>query len=289
MNKLILLIFFTVFLAGCGSVGIAVVDRDMTPQLAASLDLAEGVQAQVYSAHNPDVDNSGSMEDIWEGDGLMVYLNEAEFLNISSTSAADTNGSTGAWNVFVICLDENFSFIQELVVLDGLNTVQTVNKCLRPRAMSVLQAGSSTYNEGIISATSATTGNLFDTMDAEESTSKNSHITVPKGFTLVLNKILFSATKSGGQEPIIEFKGKIRLGQFENASWIETFDIKLDTSISDHIVLDNFISNDLDEMTDFRIEVTSTTDNVDVNTRLWWYFVNNSAVDGSMDINGVSG
>ena len=95
-----------------------------------------------------------------------------------------------------------------------------------------------------------------------------------------MNKILLSATKTGGgQSPIVEFKGKVRLGSVENGSWIQTFEVKIDTAVNDQIIIDNFLQNDLTEMSDYRIEVTTTQDNTDVNARLWWYFINNSALN----------
>lgn len=272
LKNLFLLLPILLFV-GCGTNVAILEEQDF--KLQASLDLADNVQVQVYSAHNPDVDNTGSKEDIWEGGGLMTYLTTAQKYNISSSSAADTDGGTGGWNVFVIGLDENYVFVQELVTLNGLTPVQTVNTFIRPRTMVVLQAGSSGYNEGIITAISADTGDVQEVIDIEESTSKSSTITVPANHTLVLNKLMLTTTKTGGQNPIVEFKGKIRLGGIANASWIETFDVKIDTSVNDHIIIDNFIGNDLNEKTDFRIEVTSTVDNTDVNARLWWYFVKN--------------
>lgn len=307
MSKKIFIIlgFLSIILAGCSSTGVAIstdfnetvdiVDGNVpvtlvstvTPvdyQLLVSTDKATGVQAQVYSAHNPDVDNSGSKEDIWEGGDLLTYLDVAQEIEIVSTDADDTDGGTGAWGVFLICLDENWDFAQELIPLNGQTSVTSTIKCIRPRSINVIQAGSSGYNEGTITATSKDTGDLQDVINPEESTSKNVHISVPRGYTLVLNKLLLSTTRTGGgQSPIVEFKGKVKLGNILNASWIQTFDVKIDTELNDHIILDNFIQNELNEYSDYRIEVTTTADNTDVNARLWWYFINNSAYDAETE------
>ena len=87
--------------------------------------------------------------------------------------------------------------------------------------------------------------------------------------------MLFGTTKTGGQAPIVIFKGKIRLGNQPNAAWIETFKVKIDTAVESHILIPNPIGNNLEEMTDFRVEVTTDKDNTDVTARFWWYFIDN--------------
>lgn len=298
MNKILLLITSLLLISGCTSTNIGLVDSasfDNTTintqskiipdyNLLVTTDRAVGVQSQIYSAHNPDVDNSGAKEDIWEGGGMLTYLDVAQKMVIVSTDVDDTNQGNGAWGIFLICLNSNWDFVQELIPLNGTTPVVSTVECLRPRAISVIQAGSSGFNEGTITATSQITGDLQDQMDAEESTSKNVHISVPRGFTLVLDQLLLSTTKSGGQTPIVEFKGKFTLGTIPNASWIESFDVKIDTAVNDHMIITNDIQNDIGEMSDFRIEVTTTHDNTDVNARLWWYFINNSKLDAHLGL-----
>ncbi len=275
MKKILLLISVCMlFVAGCANTPVFL--NDPTDfYFAISADEIPGQFAQSFTAHNPDVDNSGSREDIWEGGGEMVYLTTAQKYNISSTSTNDTLTGTGGRTLFVVGLNASFDFVTEFLVLDGTNTVQTVNEYIRPRTISVITAGSEEFNVGIITATSAVTGDVQLVMDAEEGTSKNTHFTVPRGHQGFLKQVIFSATKSGGQAPIVEFKGKIRFNLFENASWIETFDLKIDTSVNDHIDLNQITPNSLPEKTDFRIEVTTSHDNVDVNARIYFIFIEN--------------
>lgn len=237
-----------------------------------------------FTGHNPDVDNSGSMEDVWEGGGLLVYQTVAELQNISSTDPDDTAGGTGARTLFVQCLNENFTLVQEIVSLNGTTIVQTVNKCIRNRFVAVFTSGSSGFNEGIITLTSAVTGLLQVEMDEEEAFDKNSHFTVQAGHSAIIKKIMFSTTKSGGQSPIVEFKGKLRF--FGSNTWTETFDFKIDTSINDHLIMENPFSNTITEKSDTRIEVTSSTDNVDVNTRIWIMEVPNEQILGTAKLLG---
>ncbi len=269
MNKKnILLTILTLFLlAGCTSTNLAIAEAPFTTDYLndCSFDLIVGTDCLVLSAHNPDLDNSGSQEDIWEGGDLMVYQTVAQKYNISSTSANDAAGGTGVTLIFVRGLDENFVTVEEVLTMNGSNTIQTVNSYLRPVFIAGINAGSSQTNEGIITATTETTGDLQIQMDEGEGLSKNSQFTVPINHTMLVKSILISVTKVGGQSPIVQIKGMVRL--FQSNVWIETFDVKVDTSVSDGRTVELPVSNMISGGSDFRIEGTSTHDNVDVTTR----------------------
>ena len=275
MNYKILLIGIMLLLAGgCANTSLSVTDTSGLDFLnGCSFDTIVGTDCLVLSAHNPDVDNSGTKEDIWEGGGLMVYLTTAQKYNISSTSTDDDFGGIGITTLFVRGLNSTFDIVDEVIIMDGTTTVQTVNEYIRPVFLAGVGAGSAENNLGIITATSAITGDLQIQMDEDEGLSKNSQFTVPRGQTMIIKKVQISATKSGGQSPIVQVKGRIRF--FGTNVWIETFDFKLDTSVSDSLVIDQPISNMIAERADFRIEVTTTTDNVDVTSRSWLIFRSN--------------
>lgn len=238
-----------------------------------SLNRVSGTNCLVLSSHNPDVDNSGSREDIWEGDGRMTYLTTAQTLNITSTSSDDAIGGIGLTTLFVRCLDENFVTIEEIILMNGTNTVQTTMECFRPAFIAGVFGGSSEENLGDITATSSVTGDLQMQMDSLEGLSKNSQFTVPANQTATIKAVYFGATKVGGQAPIVEVKGKAR---FPGTSiWIQTFDFKIDTSVGYEFILIQPIGNELVEGTDYRLETTSTVDNTDVLARTYVVFQDN--------------
>ena len=72
-----------------------------------------------------------------------IFTNTARYLDISSTSAADTNLSTGAWTLLLVGLDENWLPLIEPVVLNGLTKVTTKNKFIRQFRAIVYQGGNS--------------------------------------------------------------------------------------------------------------------------------------------------
>ena len=269
MNKILLLTLTIFFLAGCTSTNLAIAEMPFTTDYIndCSLDLLPGTDCLVLSGHNPDLDNSGNKEDIWEAGGLMVYQTVAQKYNITSTSTDDTLLGTGLRLLFVRGLDENFTTVTEVVSMVGTGTVQTVNKYLRPVFIVGVSGGVEQTNEGIITATTAITGDIQIQMDEDEAISKNSQFTVPINHTMIIKKIQIGVTKGGGQAPIVQVKGKVR---FLNSNiWIETFDFKLDTSVADILIIDNPISNMLVGGSDFRLEVTADKDNVDVTSRTW--------------------
>ena len=270
-KNIIIIMFIAIFLAGCTNTNVGLIDQDSPLFIdACSFDFIEGTDCLVLSSHNPDVDNSGSKEDLWEGGGLMTYLTVAQKYNISSTSIQDNSTGTGLRLLFVRGLDENYTVQTEIITMDGLTVVQTVNEYIRPMFIAGVSGGSEETNLGIITATSANTGDLQIQMDVDEAISKNSQFTVPDGEVMIIKKIMIGATKSGGQSPIVQVKGRVRF--FGTNIWIETFDFKLDTSVNDILIIDQPISNMLVSRSDFRLEVTTSTDNVDVTARTWMIF-----------------
>jgi len=238
-----------------------------------SFNTIPGTDCLVLSANNPDVDNSGSKEDVWEGGGLMTYLTTAQTYIVVSTSTDDTVTGIGARTALVACLNEDFVQTLEVINLNGTTPVETTIECIRPIVLVILTGGSSEFNEGFITATSSVTGDLQIAMGVEESISKNSQFTVPANQTMIIKQITLGATKIGGQTPIVNIKGKRRV--IGTSIWTETFNERIDTSVSDRITLMQPIGNEFNEKTDFRLEVTTTADNTDVTARIYMVFRDN--------------
>ncbi len=292
--KKILLLLGIVLLMGCSNTSIAVFDEPVNTTVTntavqlvpmadfdtiCSFDLNPNVACLVFTGHNPDIDNSGGREDLWEGGGLLQYQSVAELQNITSTDSDDTVNGTGAQLLILQCLNASFLVETEFINLDGTNTVQSTLECIRIRFAAVSLSGSSEFNEGIITITSADSNLLQAQMDSGEAFTKNSQFTVQANHTGIIKNIMFSATRTGGgQEPVVNFKGKIRF--FESNTWVETFNFKIDTSINDHLIMDNPISNQITARTDIRIEATSTNDNTDGNARIFIIEVRNDPITG---------
>jgi hypothetical protein len=97
-----------------------------------------------------------SFETIWSGSNLYTYLSSATVLKISSGSADDALGGTGARSVAIYGLDANYNEISESVLLNGQTAVNTGNSYLRITRMYVTTAGSGGTAAGIIYAGTGT-------------------------------------------------------------------------------------------------------------------------------------
>ena len=96
-----------------------------------ALGYIRGVTSFRKFGRNNDIDTSTVPEEIWNGGGLRYYPSTAAALNVVSTNANDTAAGTGARTVRVTGLDANWNEISEIVTLNGLTPVQTVNSYLR--------------------------------------------------------------------------------------------------------------------------------------------------------------
>ena len=97
---------------------------------------------------------------LWNQNTSLVYLTSAETMELVSTSANDTSAGTGTRTLLVDGLDSNYNIIQEIVTMNGLTPVTTSNSYLRIISLVSVPGGSSFSNEGKISCTSTSSGDL---------------------------------------------------------------------------------------------------------------------------------
>jgi len=96
-------------------------------------------------------ENVGTTEyALWAEASLYVYPTVATLMNVSSGSANDDNGNTGAWNVTIYGLNAAYQMINETVTMNGQAAVPTVNQYFRVNRMVVEHVGTNTKNVGII-------------------------------------------------------------------------------------------------------------------------------------------
>lgn len=136
--------------------------------------------------------NSGVTSDLWSDGGILVPQTTAQTLRIVSSSADDTAGGTGARLIQVRGLDANFDQQSELVILDGLTPVTTVNTYLRHNRTTVFETGreSGTVTSALAgtltvdwSGTSDIAATITPTTGGfAQASSRQSHFTVPRDF-----------------------------------------------------------------------------------------------------------
>lgn len=125
------------------------------------------------------------------GNLLYNWIPAATQLKISSSSASDDVGSTGATSVHLYGLDGNYAEIDEVIALDGKTQVTTVNTYIRVFRFNVTAAGSGGTNAGDIyvytgTATAGvpnTTTTIYARLTAGFAATRLASYTIPAGKT----------------------------------------------------------------------------------------------------------
>ena len=167
--------------------------------LAIARGFTKGHKALYKFGYNPDV--NGEEETVWAQGGNMTYPTSAVTMFVSSTSANDANGGTGANSILIQGLDENYDEIEETVFLNGQTQVATQLAYLRVYRAFVTLAGTGGTSGGTIyvGSSGATGGVPNTTVYSNLSFGNQTQIaayTVPAGYTLYLDDINFTAALS---------------------------------------------------------------------------------------------
>ena len=155
----------------------------------------QGYRALYKFGYNPDV--NGTEETVWSEGGNYVWLDNAVTVFVSSSSANDTDGGTGANTITIQGLDEDYNEIEESITLNGQTQVATQLSYLRVYRAFVTLAGSSGTSGGTIYlGSSGATAGVPNTVYANLGLGNQTQIaayTVPAGYTLYLDDINFTA------------------------------------------------------------------------------------------------
>ena len=149
--------------------------------------------------YNPDVDSAE--ETVWSQGGNYPWLDVAVTMFVSSSSANDTNGGTGANTILIQGLDEDYNEIEETITLNGQTQVTTQLSYLRVYRAYVTLAGSSGTSGGTVYVGSSgasggvPNGTTYATI-AQGNQTQIAAYTVPAGHTLYLDDINFTAAVS---------------------------------------------------------------------------------------------
>lgn len=141
--------------------------------------------------------SAGSTEDIWEDGGVKTMPETtAATVSIVSTSANDALGGTGCNIVKISGLDSDYNFQSELINMNGLSAVTSVNSYITINRALCAFAGSGGKNAGAITGTIS--GNEQFVIPANESITQQSHFTVPAGYTCLTMDLVLSIFRTSG-------------------------------------------------------------------------------------------
>jgi hypothetical protein len=118
-------------------------------------------------------------------------------MELLSSSASDAAAGTGCRSVLAQGLDANYNQISEIVVPNGISVVALVNSYVAINNATCITTGSGNVNAGNITLRVTSAGSAQGYIFAGAGTSRHGRITVPAGYTLVLENIFILANKSG--------------------------------------------------------------------------------------------
>lgn len=157
------------------------------------------------------------------GGGTYTFLDNAEKLVIVSDSADDTFGGAGAGSLFIRGLDANHNNQSEVIVLNGLTPVTTVNSYLRFFSALVITSGTgdplTDANQGDITITSAVSEAAQGFITTHEGTTHNGNFTVPAGYNAYFTGIIASL----GAGKSVTMKWKARTGPTNDYAFISGY------------------------------------------------------------------
>jgi hypothetical protein len=150
---------------------------------------------------------------VWDGGGEYKFLTSAEKLTVVSSSVDDimTTG-TGAWNVRLVGLDNNWDQIEEIIELDGTTPVETLASFLRLNHAQVIDSGTDSTvadaNIGTITiAPKVTTASVQGIILPNVGSTKMATFSVPAGMNALITQTSFTV----GSGRAVQFRGKSRV------------------------------------------------------------------------------
>jgi hypothetical protein len=192
-------------------------------------------------------------------------------MDVVSDSVNDSAAGTGLRTLLISGVDGTGAEISEVVTMNGTTDVTTVNSYLRVNFMTGITAGSTGFNEGIVTATASTAATTQSHMGVNTSITTDSHYTVPLGKSAFAAEVQLNVAKNaGGQLPLIEFKGFVR-DSAANSTWIQFFDQIVDSNVENSLFVPIQLCCEVPAAAraDIRIRATTDQNNSEFRTRMF--------------------
>jgi hypothetical protein len=165
----------------------------------------EGHRTVVVFGYNPDVDTSEVT--VWPLASIIAHPAAALQMKVSSTSANDASGNTGARTVVIQGLDANYNEISETVTLNGQTEVLTTQLFFRINYAYVATAGNTNSAAGDIyfgtgTVTAGVPATVYNIIKYDFNNTVTGHYTIPAGYSGYLSQGLFSAGQASGSTQV---------------------------------------------------------------------------------------
>lgn len=242
-------------------------------------ELAEGKIAGQFSiikfGRNQAV-QAAAREDVWDGGGTYIHLNAGERLNIQSSSIQDSSSGTGAQEVSLLGLDDDWNVISENIPTNGASNVLSVKTYFRFFRGIVTAAGTDSGTAGNITFTSETSGILqaqITNGTAQFNQTEMALMSIPNTYTGFLHEMrgsLNAPTPGASADPAATIEFYVRPEG-------EVFQLKDDMGLvregSSFVQALYPIPLLLPEKSDTKIRVAVTDNNSDVSARYTISFI----------------
>jgi hypothetical protein len=164
-----------------------------------------GHRTVIVFGFNPDVDKTEST--VYPKQGILNQPATAIQMKISSTNSNDTSSGTGARTITIQGLDAEYNEIVETVILNGQNSVNTINLFIHINYMYVASAGSNKTAQGDIyigtgTVTEGIPATVYNIIKYNYNNTITGCYTVPAGHTAYLSQGLFSAGQESGSTQV---------------------------------------------------------------------------------------
>jgi hypothetical protein len=184
----------------------AMVTRPTDYRYECALGRRQGATTWNKFGYNADVDIG--TEVIAAFGGSFTPLTTASTLSIVSSSANDTSGGTGANSIIIYGINANRVAQIEVVTLNGTTPVVTTTTWLGINRASILLAGSTLNNVGLITFTAVTGGTTQATIPVGEGSTQQAIFFTQDNHTLLADFLSINAEKTGaGSSPKVRVKG----------------------------------------------------------------------------------
>lgn len=216
----------------------AVVTRPTDFKYEVALGRRQGYTTWNKWGYNPDIDILSSPETVWSAGGLFQRMTVAAELDIIFANANDTAAGTGARGVILYGIDENYDEQIAVFPSNGGTVTTTGYSWLGINRMAVYAAGTSGYNEGVITAVVTGGGSTQAHMPATEGTTQQAFIFIPRAHKGLFDWLFLNVVKiagGGGAKPEITFRAFVT--SLVSNSRYEVFRDIVDVAIENHTEL----------------------------------------------------
>ena len=195
------------------------------------LNIAAGITTQMANVHKfgAVVTTSATYDTVWSAGGAYIFPSSAGIVTVTSSSAQDDAGGTGALTVRLQGLDANYNEVEEDFTLDGTVGVAGTVEFLRTHRAFVLTGNNDNNNVGTINFTHSV--GVTCQIAAGMGQSQVTFYTIPAGKSGYLRA--FAATMNKNQENTVRlFQKKPDGGVFRLASELNLYNSNMHTTFS---------------------------------------------------------